>query len=403
MATITELRTEYGKTWHEMKALNDAASGRAMTAEEEQNWARLDATLQSLEGEIKRGERVRDAERRAVEDTKPADSEPGNSKGGRSYSAETRSAFNRALAYGVHSLSPDEARDLQADSDTAGGYLTPDMQFMNELIKAVDDQTIMRQVSRVIPVNGADSLGAPVLDNRAGAATWGTELTVATADSTMSFGRRELTPHDLTIYIKVSQKLLQKSGIPAEQLVRDELAYSAAITEEQGFLSGSGSGQPLGVFTASTLGISTGRDVSTGNTSTAIGADGLIEAKHSLKANYWPRARWIFHRTAIKNIRKLKDGDGQYLWQPGIAAGLPAQICEVPYLISEYAPSTFTTGLYVGIIGDFSRYWIADDMGMSLQRLNELLALTNQVGFIGRMRVDGMPVLEEAFARVTLA
>ena len=71
--------------------------------------------------------------------------------------------------------------------------------------------------------------------------------------------------------------------------------------------------------------------------------------------------------------------------------------------MSEYAPNTFTTGLYVGIVGDFSKYYIADALDMQLQRLTELYAESNKIGLIGRMETDGMPVLEEAFARVTLA
>jgi HK97 family phage major capsid protein len=143
--------------------------------------------------------------------------------------------------------------------------------------------------------------------------------------------------------------------------------------------------------------------VSTDNTTTEITADNLINVKFTLKQNYWPRARWIFHRDAVKMIRKLKDSQDQYLWQPGIAANIPDRILETPYLISEYAPNTFTAALYVGIIGDFSFYWIVDALDMQVQRLVELYAETNQVGFIGRAETDGMPVLEEAFVRVKLA
>jgi HK97 family phage major capsid protein len=102
-------------------------------------------------------------------------------------------------------------------------------------------------------------------------------------------------------------------------------------------------------------------------------------------------------------ISKLKDGEGRYLWQQGLAAGQPDTILNLPVNESEYAPSTFTTGKYVGILGNFQFYWIAELFGMEIQRLNELFAATSQVGFIGRMWADGAPVLEEAFARVKLA
>jgi len=129
-----------------------------------------------------------------------------------------------------------------------------------------------------------------------------------------------------------------------------------------------------------------------------------IEALYSLKEQYQKTASWMFHRLAVKMIRKLKDGEGRYLWQPSVTAGQPNTILDRPYFQSEYAPSTFTTGLYVGIVGDFKQYHIAEVTGaLEVQRLTELYAETNQIGYIGRMEADGMPVLAEAFARVKLA
>ena len=168
-------------------------------------------------------------------------------------------------------------------------------------------------------------------------------------------------------------------------------------------MPGSGPSQPLGVFTASNDGISTGRDVNTGNTTSSIGADNLRNVKYNQKGNYWPSLRWIFHRDAVKAISKLKDGNGQYLWQPGITTGDPDRLIGFPVIMSEYAPNTFTTGLYVGILGAFEHYWIADALSMEIQRLEELYAAANQVGFLIRSETDGLPVLEEAFTRVTLA
>ena len=130
-------------------------------------------------------------------------------------------------------------------------------------------------------------------------------------------------------------------------------------------------------------------------------ADGLIDAKFTLKAAYWnrPSTRWLMHRDGLRKIRKLKDSTNQYLWTPGLAGGEPDRVLDIPYIISEYAPNTFTTGLYVAVLGDLSNYWIAESMAFEIQRLNELYAESNQVGYIGRQEVDGMPALEEAFVR----
>jgi HK97 family phage major capsid protein len=99
----------------------------------------------------------------------------------------------------------------------------------------------------------------------------------------------------------------------------------------------------------------------------------------------------------------VKDGQGQYLWSQSVREGEPDRILGMPMVVSEFVPNTFTTGKYVGLFGDFSHYWIVDALSMQMQRLNELYAETNQVGFIGRLETDGAPVLEEAFVRVKLA
>jgi len=160
--------------------------------------------------------------------------------------------------------------------------------------------------------------------------------------------------------------------------------------------------QPLGLFTASANGVTTARDVSTGNTTTSMTFDGLIEAKFSLKGAYWNRADWLFHRDAVKQIAKLKNGEGDYIWRESVRVGEPDMLLGRPVMMSEFAPNTFTANLYVGMLGDFSQYWIADALDFQVQVLKELYAETNQTGYIGRLESDGMPVLAEAFARVKL-
>ena len=322
---------------------------------------------------------------------------------GESATKKYAESFRRFLIGGERALAGDESRALQKDSDTGGGYLSAPMEFMAELIKALDNDVIMRQLARILPpVKTADSLGAPSLDNDPADPTWTAELAIGSEDSTMSFGKRELKPHPLSQYLKVSKTLLRKSAIGADAIVRSRLGYKAAVVLENAFLNGSGAMQPLGIFTASDNGISTGRDVSTGNTTTEIRFDGLKEAEYTLKAGYRRKANWIFHRDAIKQISKLKDGEGRYIWTPSVQLEQPDRILNIPVHESEYAPNTFTTGLYVGILGDFSNYWIVDALTLAIQVLIELYAATNQNGYIARLEVDGMPVLEEAFARVTL-
>ena len=318
-----------------------------------------------------------------------------------------RKAFKRFLMTGdQRGLQSVESRatadGLQADSDTAGGFTYPDEQFVNTLIKFVDNAVIVRQKATVQRVTNADALGAPSLDADPEDGDWTQELTSVDLDTQMEFGKRELRPHELTKGIKVSRKLLARSVMDIDNLVAQRLSYKLAVTQETAFMTGNGVNRPLGLFTASADGIPTSRDTTAAAT-TSWTADNLMDTLYSCKAQYQGTGEWIMHRLTIRNTRKLKDGNGQYIWQPGLTGGQPDSLLTRPVNASEYAPSTFTTGLYVALFGDLSFYWIADAEDISIQRLMELYALTNQVGFIARSATDGMPVLSEAFARLILA
>jgi len=412
---VRKLRADRAKIVSDQRALLDKAEAekRAMSADENTNYENMDTEVDRLTREIDREEKLatREASMRETVDTfKPApaggtEARTAEYRGHKIELSKREGANEKALRMLLTGVSVPEIRALQADADIYGGFLVAPTQFVLRLIQAVDNLVFIRNMATVFPVTKSESLGAPSLDNDPADPTWTGEISSASEDSTLSFGKRELTPHPLSKLLKVSEKLLRVSAMDVESLVIERLAYKFAVVEEYAYLLGSGSNQPVGVFTAASagVGISTGRDVSTGNTATAITFDGLMEALYSLKSQYHPKATWIFHRNGIKKARKLKDGDGQYIWNPDVKGGQPDMILGRPYKMSEYVPDTWTASQYVGIIGDFSHYWIADALDMRVQRLNELYAATNQVGFIGRRESDGMPVLEEAFARVKLS
>jgi HK97 family phage major capsid protein len=408
---LKELRDARGKAIADARAILDKAEGekRGLTADEDAKYKEVFGKSEELRASIEREEKQAEAERQAAEqtlrekdETREADKNGEERKTGPRGTEEYRAAFRRFLAGGRSALTETELRALQADSDTAGGYMVMPEQMVAGLIKAVDDMVHIRARATKFSVPSAASLGVPTLTADPADADWTAEILTGSEDSTMAFGKRELHPHPLAKRIKVSNKLLRQAG-GMEALVMARLAYKFAISQEKAFLTGSGSNQPLGIFTASNDGIPTTRDYSTGNTTTAPTFDGLIGAKFTLKGAYWGKAEWLFHRDVLAAIAKLKDGNGQYIWRESVRAGEPDRILNLPVAMSENAPSTMTTGLYVGMLADFSNYWIADALDMQVQRLTELYAETNQTGFIGRMESDGMPVLAEAFVRVKLA
>lgn len=435
--TVPEMQVEIGKLVKQMREINDLAKKekRSFTADEQAKYTALEADLEKKDGELKaeekrtadevaRDARLNDLDKHLSSAPPPvARPSPSGHRAGAApaegaevhpyakylrfmpagyRTPEYREAFEMALS-GESAVAQKRADTLQVGLFAKGGALQPPQEFIAELLKFVDDTVFVRQFARIFRLERAESLGVPNLDTDLDDADWTSELLTGNqGDVTLS--KRELRTHPLAKRVKVSKTLRRVSAIPIDQLVLQRLQYKFAVTGEKAYLTGDGVQKPLGIFTADANGIPTSRDVSTDNTATEIKADGLINAKYFMKAAYHRLARWAFHRDAVRNIRKLKDGNGQYLWQPGIAnGGQPNSILDLPYDISEFAPNTFTTGLYVGALAVWPFYWIADALDMTVQVVDQLYAETNQDGFIGRMETDGMPVLAEAFVRVKLA
>ncbi|MBT9169600.1 MAG: hypothetical protein DDT19_02962 [Syntrophomonadaceae bacterium] len=380
------------------------AEKRGFSAEDELQYKKIMDDIEELRKAIEREERQQALENEMVvsQGTIVGGKEPVGDEERAKEQAEIRAAFNKFLRGGVSALNAVEIRRIQAGADTLGGYLVAPKQFVIQLIKAADDAVFLRPLATTFTVETAESLGVPAMDRDISDADWTSELATGMEDTALAFGKREFRPWPVAKRVRISNKLLRQPAIDPEQLVRARLAYKFAVTEERVFLVGHGVNQPLGVFTATPMGISTARDVVAG-TATALTFDGLTSTKYALKQQYHTRARWLFHRNAVERIALLKDAQGQYLWRESTRAGEPDRLLGFPVMMSEYVPNVFTAGQYVGMLADFAHYWIVDALDMQIQRLVELYAETNQVGFIARRELDGMPVLEEAFARVRLA
>jgi HK97 family phage major capsid protein len=410
-----KLKELYEKRGKAIQACRDILApaeteGRALTPEEKVSYDKAFKDQADLQDTIKIAERQQELDREGAERTRTeeqARSQAGKTGGERAIGPratdEYRAAFGRYLLDGNRNITEAELRALSVGNNVQGGYLVAGEQFVTTLIKAIDDLVFIRAKATKYTVGAAQSMGAPSLDADPADADWTSEVLTGSEDSTMAFGKRALTPHPLAKRLKLSKTLVRIASLGVESLVAKRLAYKFAITQEKAFLTGSGANQPLGLFVASNDGIPTSRDVNEGNTTTAIVADNLVAMKYGLKAQYWPRAEWLWSRTAMKQIAQLKESTtNAYIWQPGLQKGQPDMILGAPINMSEYVPATFTTGLYVGMLGDFSNYWIADALDMQLQVLTELYAEANQNGYIGRMETDGMPVLAEAFVRSKL-
>lgn len=410
IVSIKQERARHVAAMREIQNRSEAEKRASLTPEEQVAWDRAHAEVDKLGkqvAELEAAEERKASVARLTEELRSV-SGPGLEEDGsatRKSSPATRAAFRKYLQHGVESLDSSERRALQGDLPASGGYLEAPPEQLATLLKFLDDALVVAGLATTLNLTTRAGVGAPQLTADPADAEWTSELGIGgTADSTMAFGKRELRPKPLAKSIKVSRDLL--ASVPSiEALVMQRLAYKHAVSLENAMLTGSGAGQPLGLFVASDDGIPTSRDVSTDNTTTSVSVDGLLNALYSVKPQYRrsPSFRLLGHRDFYKQVAKLKDGEGQYLWEPSVKAGQPDTFKSVSCVESEFAPNVFTTGLYVGMFGDFSFYWLARWMGAEIQRLNELYAGSNQIGFIGRLHADGAPVLGEAFARVKLA
>lgn len=398
--TLAEKLAQRAKLLKESRAILDKAEEekREMTGEEEGSYEKIYAEAEGLTKSIEAYRKQAEAERALAETVVPETRETTEAKP----EEAVRKTFDNFLRNGVIGGEGEaELRAMQLGDAAQAGYLVSPEEFVKQLIQTVNDMTFMRGVSTIKTLNGAHSLGFPTLNTKLSNSQWGSEIQ-SPDQNNITVGKRALKANYMSTLAIISRPLLAQSSGWAGDIVINDIARSRSETEEQAFMTGDGVAQPLGVFVASTDGISTARDVSTGS-ATNITFDGLKDAKYNQKSQYWAAMKWLFGRTAMKNISKLKDGNGQYLWQMSNQAGEPDRLLGLPIMMSEFVPSTFTASQYVGMLADFSHYWIVDSLQLQIQRLEEKYALTNQTGFVARAQVDGAPVLNEAFTRLKTA
>ena len=169
------------------------------------------------------------------------------------------------------------------------------------------------------------------------------------------------------------------------------------VLEGTDFCSGTGIGQPEGLWTnASVSHIASG-------SATALTADSLVKLPFQIKEGYWRNGTYLFSRSTLQAIRILKDGTGNYLWQPSFVAGTPATINGFPYVLCTDAP-TIGAGTFPVIFGDIRRaYTIIDRIGIEMLRDPYTLAPNGQVKFLFRRRYGGSVVLTEALYKLEIA
>lgn len=391
---LFEFKQERAKITASLRALMSEFEDKEMPAEKKGEQEKYEARFDELNVSILSEERQLERERAAGEIAQNAVHQTTNN--------EMRQLFAKALSGDPRHMQ-EYQNALSLGTGAAAGDLTAPMEFVQDLIKGLDNIMFMRQISNVVgPIGDAQSLGFPYRSTEATDATWTGEVDAAAEETALQYSRREFKPRRMAKLIKMSNALISHAPM-AETVVRDEMQYRISASAESSYMTGAGQNCPLGIFVASDSGIPATRDVSADNTATKVTFDGLQNAKYGLKQQYLFNASWVMHRDLCKMIAKIKGADEQYIWQGSTQNGQPDLLLGHPVYMSEYAPNTYTTGLYAAVFGNFKAgYWICDADVLTLQVLKELYAVNNQIGYLLNYFGDGAPVLGEAFTRVKL-
>jgi len=372
--TITQLKEDRAKLIDDARSTYDKID--SPTAEDE---ARLNTMLDDADkigSQIATQERLEQQEadlrkadpRKTV--AKPVEDRSGDGD------TEYRDAFDKYLRRGRGKMSGDERRALEVGTDSEGGY-TVDDTLAAELIQIRDDMNVMRGLATVR--NSSQDVKIPT-EASLGVATWTAEEAAYT-ESDDAFGQVSFSNYKLGWIGKITEELLNDSVFPIGSHIVSQIGRAIGKGEETAFVAGDGSGKPTGVVNGSSLGV-------TAAGAAAITSDEVIDLYHSLGRPYRGQATWMAADATVKLLRKLKDGDNQYLWQPGLQAGQPDSILGRPLATSDNMPAA-TTGLKSVLFGDMSYYYIIDRSPVAIQRLDELYAANGFVGFRGFERTDG--------------
>lgn len=385
--TIMELREKRNKAWEAAKAFVETKRDKdgLLSAEDAASYAEMEQKIKDYGAEIERMEQMAAMDAQLSKPTSvPLTVKPLNGdkpKSGRA-SDEYKAAMLNALRTNFRQISD----VLSEGVDANGGYLVPE-EYDNRLIDTLTEENIMRKLGHTITTSGEHKINIAATKPAAAWIDEGGALSFGDA----TFAQINLDAHKLHVAVKVTEELLYDNAFGLESYIIDQFAKALSNAEEDAFLNGDGKGKPLGIF-AETGGGTVGV---TAASATAITADEIINLVYSLKRPYRKNAKFIMNDQTIAALRKLKDNNGAYLWQPSLQAGEVDRLFGYEVYTSPYVP-TITAGKPVIAFGDFSYYNIGDRGTRSFAELKELYAGNGMVGFVAKERVDGKLILPEA-------
>ena len=292
-------------------------------------------------------------------------------------------------------------REVRAGLDvgTSGaGQETIPQGFLAELDRKMLAYGGPRAVCRVLRTATGNALPIPKVDDTTNTGELLAEATSVGTSVDPTFSAVTLNAYKYSSKaVLVSSELLQDSAFNMADVVASLLGERLGRITGAQFTTGTGSSQPEGIVVGSAAGL-------TAASATAFTADELISLVHSVDPAYRMGATgFMLHDTIAMYIRKFKDSNGQYLWQPGLSVGSPDRLLGFPMTINQHMDSALTTGKKVALFGDYSHFFIRDVGEIRFKRLDERYADTDQVGFFAFYRGDSAMIQSAAVKRLTLA
>ena len=380
--TILELREKRNKAWEAAKAFLEShrTEKGILTVEDDATYTQMEQEINDLGKEIARLERQEALEaelNRPV--NQPLTTKPGSGRGEEPKTGRASDEYRKAMLDAFRSNFKRVSNVLQEGVDADGGYLVPE-EYDRRLIDTLSEENIMRRLATIITTSGEHKINIAATKPAASWIEEGGALTFGDA----TFSQILLDAHKLHVAIKVTEELLYDNAFNLEGYILDQFGKALANAEEDAFLNGAGTGKPLGLFAA------TGGGTVAGTLTAAIKSDDMLDLVYALKRPYRKTASFIMNDKTLASLRKLKDNNGAYIWQPSYQAGEPDRVLGYAVHTSAYAPEDAIA------FGDYKYYNIGDRGTRSFAELRELFAGNGMIGYVAKERVDGKLILPEA-------
>lgn len=380
--TIMELMQKRAKVWEKAKAFVEAheTENGTLSAEDNAAYMKMEQEIEDLTVAIDRQQRAEQMEQRLNAPTNsPLTGKPGNGPAGSGKTGRASDEYKAAMIGAFRSNFRNVSNVLQEGVDADGGYLVPE-EYDRRLIDVLEEENIMRSLGTKITTSGLHKINIAAAKPAASWIEEGGALTFGDA----TFSQIFLDAYKLHVAIKVTEELLYDNAFNLESYIITQFGRALANAEEDAFLNGDGTGKPLGLFAE------TGGGTVADTLTAAVKSDDLISLVYALKRPYRRKASFILNDQTLASLRKLKDNNGAYIWQPSYQAGEPDRLLGYTVHTSAYAPADAIA------FGDYSYYNIGDRGTRSFAELKELFAGNGMVGFVAKERVDGRLVLPEA-------